>query len=141
VGSVLFLSAGGEIIKPIVVMFCYSLAFALPFTFFAMFPELIKSLPKSGGWLNSVKVTLGFLELALALKFFSIADQAYHWGLLDGDISVALLIVLFTFLAFYLLAKSRLPVATLMEKVAISRLLLAIGVFAFVVYLVPGLWG
>src|SRR5690606_35418501 len=148
VGSVLFLSAGGEIIKPIAVMFCYSLAFALPFTFFAMFPELIKSLPKSGGWLNSVRVTLGFLELALALKlcyslafalpftffamipelikslpksagwlnsvtvtlgflelalalkFFSIADQACHWGLLDRDINIALWIVIFSLLGF-----------------------------------------
>jgi thiol:disulfide interchange protein DsbD len=80
VGSVLALSAGGQILKPILMMFSYSLAFALPFAFFAFFPEVIKSMPKSGGWLNAVKVTLGFLELALALKFFSIADQAYHWG-------------------------------------------------------------
>lgn len=141
VGSVLFLSAGGEIIKPIAVMFFYSLAFALPFTFFAMFPELIKSLPKSGSWLNSVKVTLGFLELALALKFFSIADQAYHWGLLDRDINIALWIVIFTLLGFYLLGKIRLPGDTPLEKVGISRLLLSICVFSFVVYLIPGLWG
>jgi len=141
VGSVLFLSAGGEIIKPIAVMFCYSLAFALPFTFFAMFPELIKSLPKSGGWLNSVKVTLGFLELALALKFFSIADQAYHWGLLDRDINIALWIVIFSLLGFYLLGKIRLPGDSPVEKVGIPRLLLSICVFTFVIYLIPGLWG
>lgn len=141
VGSVLFLSAGGEIIKPIAVMFCYSLAFALPFTFFAMFPEMIKSLPKSGSWLNSVKVTLGFLELALALKFFSIADQAYHWGLLDRDINIALWIVIFSFLGFYLLGKIRLPGDTPVEKVGIPRLLLSICIFSFVLYLIPGLWG
>lgn len=141
VGSVLFLSAGGEIIKPIAVMFLYSLAFALPFTFFAMFPELIKSLPKSGSWLNSVKVTLGFLELALALKFFSIADQAYHWGLLDRDINIALWIVIFTLLGFYLLGKIRLPGDTPIEKVGIPRLLLSICIFTFVIYLIPGLWG
>ncbi|HEY8513015.1 MAG TPA: cytochrome c biogenesis protein CcdA [Cyclobacteriaceae bacterium] len=141
VGSVLFLSAGGEIIKPIAVMFCYSLAFALPFTFFAMFPELIKSLPKSGSWLNSVKVTLGFLELALALKFFSIADQAYHWGLLDRDINIALWIVIFALLGFYLLGKIRLPGDAPLEKIGIGRLLLSICVFTFVIYLTPGLWG
>ncbi|HLT71017.1 MAG TPA: cytochrome c biogenesis protein CcdA [Cyclobacteriaceae bacterium] len=141
VGSVLFLSAGGEILKPITVMFFYSLAFSLPFTFFAMFPELIKSLPKSGGWLNSVKVSLGFLELALALKFFSIADQAYHWGILDREINIALWIVIFSMLGVYLLGKLRLPGDTPLEKVSISRLMLSIFIFSFVVYLVPGLWG
>jgi thiol:disulfide interchange protein DsbD len=80
VGNVVVMSAGGQIIKPVLAMFSYSLAFAIPFTLFAIFPEWIKGLPKSGGWLNSVKVTLGFLELALCWKFFSIADQAYHWG-------------------------------------------------------------
>jgi thiol:disulfide interchange protein len=141
VGSVLALSAGGQILKPILMMFSYSLAFALPFTFFAFFPEMIKSMPKSGGWLNAVKVTLGFLELALALKFFSIADQAYHWGLLDRDVNIALWVVIFTFLGFYLLGKIRLPHDSVLEKIPVPRLLLAIGVFTFVVYLVPGLWG
>jgi thiol:disulfide interchange protein DsbD len=141
VGSVLFLSSGGEVLKPITVMFFYSLAFSLPFTLFAMFPELIKSLPKSGGWLNSVKVTLGFLELALSLKFFSIADQAYHWGLLDRDLNIALWIVIFSLLGFYLLGKIRLPGDTPLEKVSISRLLIAVLIFTFVVYLTPGLWG
>src|SRR5204862_1726807 len=95
VGSVLFLTGQGEIIKPILSMFAYSLAFAIPFTLFAIFPEWIKGLPKSGGWLNSVKVTLGFLGLALCLKFLSIADQAYHWGLLARDVNIALWVVIF----------------------------------------------
>jgi thiol:disulfide interchange protein len=141
VGTVLALSAGGQIIKPILMMFSYSLAFALPFTFFAFFPEVIKSMPKSGGWLNSVKVTLGFLELALAFKFFSIADQAYHWGLLDRDINLALWIVIFGLLGLYLLGKLRLPHDSPTERVSVPRLLMAIVVFTFVTYLVPGLWG
>lgn len=141
VGSVLALSAGGQILKPILMMFSYSLAFALPFTFFAFFPEMIKSMPKSGGWLNAVKVTLGFLELALALKFFSIADQAYHWGLLDRDVNIALWVVIFTLLGFYLLGKIRLPHDSVLEKIPVTRLILAITVFTFVIYLIPGLWG
>lgn len=141
VGSVLALSAGGQILKPILMMFSYSLAFALPFAFFAFFPEVIKSMPKSGGWLNAVKVTLGFLELALALKFFSIADQAYHWGILDRDINIALWVVIFGLLGLYLLGKLRLPHDSVVEKVSVPRLLLAIGVLTFVVYLIPGLWG
>lgn len=141
VGSVLALSAGGQILKPILMMFSYSLAFALPFTFFAFFPEMIKSMPKSGGWLNAVKVTLGFLELALALKFFSIADQAYHWGLLDRDVNIALWVVIFSLLGFYLLGKIRLPHDSVLEKIPVTRLLMAIMVFTFVIYLIPGLWG
>lgn len=141
VGSVLALSAGGQVLKPILMMFSYSLAFALPFTFFAFFPEMIKSMPKSGGWLNAVKVTLGFLELALALKFFSIADQAYHWGLLDRDVNIALWVVIFSLLGFYLLGKIRLPHDSVLEKIPVARLLLAVGVFTFVIYLIPGLWG
>lgn len=141
VGSVLALSAGGQILKPILMMFSYSLAFALPFAFFAFFPEVIKSMPKSGGWLNSVKVSLGLLELALALKFFSIADQAYHWGLLDRDINIALWIVIFGLLGLYLLGKIRLPHDSPVEKISVPRLMLSIVVFTFVVYLIPGLWG
>lgn len=141
VGSVLALSAGGEVLKPILMMLSYSIAFALPFTFFAFFPEMVKSLPKSGGWLNSVKVTLGFLELALALKFFSIADQAYHWRLLDRDTNIALWIVIFSLLGFYLLGKIRMPHDSPVEKISVPRLLLATVVFSFVIYLVPGLWG
>lgn len=141
VGSVLALSAGGQILKPILMMFSYSLAFALPFAFFAFFPEVIKSIPKSGGWLNAVKVSLGLLELALALKFFSIADQAYHWGLLDRDINIALWIVIFGLLGLYLLGKIRLPHDSQVEKISVPRLMLAIVVFTFVVYLIPGLFG
>ena len=141
VGNVLFLSAGGHIVKPIAAMFAYALAFAIPFTLFAAFPEWIKGLPRSGGWLNTVKVTLGFLELALSLKFFSIADQAYHWGLLDREVNIALWIVIFALLGLYLLGKIRLSSDTPIESVSVARLLMVTGIFSFVVYLVPGLWG
>jgi thiol:disulfide interchange protein DsbD len=141
VGNVVVLAAGGQILKPILAMFSYSLAFAIPFTLFAIFPEWMKGLPKSGGWLNAVKVVLGFLELALALKFFSIADQAYHWGLLDRDTNIALWIVIFSLLGFYLLGKIRMPHDSPVEKISVPRLLLATLVFSFVIYLVPGLWG
>lgn len=141
VGNVVVLAAGGHVMKPVMAMFSYSLAFAIPFTLFAVFPEWIKSLPKSGGWLNSVKVTLGFLELALALKFFSIADQAYHWGLLDRDVNLILWIVIFSLLGFYLLGKIRLPHDSPLEKIGVGRLMIAIATFAFVVYLIPGMWG
>lgn len=141
VGNVLVLAAGGQIIKPILGMFAYSLAFAIPFTVFAMFPEWLKSLPKSGGWLNAVKVTLGLLEIALALKFFSIADQTYHWGLLDRDINIAIWIVVFSILGFYFLGKIRMKSDAAMETITVPRLTLAIITFSFVVYLIPGLWG
>jgi thiol:disulfide interchange protein len=141
VGNVIVLAAGGQLLKPVLAMLFYSLAFAIPFTLFAIFPEWIKSLPKSGGWLNSVKVTLGFLELALCLKFFSIADQAYHWGLLDRDVNIALWIVIFSLLGIYFLGKLRLSHDSAVEKVSVPRLLLATVVFSFVVYLIPGLFG
>ncbi len=141
VGNVVVMSAGGKIIKPVLAMFSYSLAFSIPFTLFAIFPEWIKSLPKSGGWLNSVKVTLGFLELALCWKFLSIADQAYHWGLLDRDVNIALWIVIFGLLGVYFLGKLRMAGDSPIESVTVPRLLLAIPTFAFVVYLIPGLWG
>jgi thiol:disulfide interchange protein DsbD len=141
VGNVVVLAAGGDVLKPILAMFSYALAFAIPFTLFAVFPEWIKGLPKSGGWLNSVKVTLGFLELALCLKFFSIADQAYHWGILDRDTNITLWIVIFGLLGFYFLGKIRLPHDSPVDKVTVPRLFLAILTFSFVVYLIPGLWG
>lgn len=141
VGNVLVMAAGGQIIKPILGMLAYSLAFAIPFTVFAMFPEWLKSLPKSGGWLNTVKVTLGLLELALALKFFSIVDQTYHWGLLDREINIAIWIVIFTILGFYLLGKIRLKSDAVLERINVARLMLSIAIFSFVVYLIPGLWG
>ena len=141
VGNVLFMSAGGQILKPVLAMFSYAFAFAIPFTLFAAFPEWIKSLPKSGGWLNSVKVTLGFLELALCLKFFSIADQAYHWGLLDREINIAMWIVIFSMMGFYFLGKIKMPGDSPVESVSVPRLLLAVVTFSFVVYLTPGMWG
>lgn len=141
VGSLLVASAGGEVVKPIVGMMAFSSAFAIPFTLFAAFPQWLKSLPKSGGWLNSVKVLLGFLELALALKFLSIADQVYHWGLLDREVFLAFWIVIFSLIGFYLLGKIRLPHDSETKSVSVPRLLMAIITFAFVVYMVPGLWG
>jgi len=141
VGSILVGSAGGEFIKPILGMFAFSLAFAIPFTLFAIFPGWLSNLPKSGGWLNSVKVVLGFVELALAFKFLSIADQAFHWGILDRDINIAIWIVIFTLMGFYLLGKIRLPHDSKMEVVSVPRLMLAIATFSFVIYLIPGLWG
>ena len=141
VGSILISSAGGALLKPILGMFAFSLAFAIPFTLFAIFPEWLNSLPKSGGWLNSVKVVLGFLELALAFKFLSIADQVYHWGILDRDIYLAIWIVIFALLGFYLLGKIKLPHDSPMDYIGVPRLMLAITTFVFVVYLIPGLWG
>ena len=141
VGNVLVLSAGGEVTKPVLGMLAYASAFAIPFTLFAVFPEWLKGLPRSGGWLNTVKVTLGLLELALALKFLSIADQTYHWGILDRDLNIAIWIVIFTLLGFYFLGKIRMPGDSPVEKTSVPRLLLAILTFTFVIYLVPGLWG
>lgn len=141
VGNVLVLSAGGQVLKPVLGMLAYSLAFAIPFTLFAVFPEWLKGLPKSGGWLNTVKVTLGLLELALALKFLSIADQTYHWGILDRDLNIAIWVVIFTILGFYFLGKIRMPGDSAVEKVSVPRLMLAIATFTFVIYLIPGLWG
>jgi len=141
VGSILVESAGGAVLKPIIGMLGYSLAFALPFTLFAIFPQWLSGLPKSGGWLNSVKVVLGFLELAFALKFLSIADLAYHWHLLDREVYLAAWIVIFSLMGFYLLGKIRLPHDSVMEKIPVMRLALAILVFSFVVYMIPGMWG
>ncbi|WP_162342555.1 protein-disulfide reductase DsbD family protein [Cyclobacterium salsum] len=141
VGSILISSAGGALLKPILGMFSFALAFALPFTLFAIFPGWLNSLPKSGGWLNSVKVVLGFLELALAFKFLSIADQVYHWGMLDRDIYLAIWIVIFALLGLYLLGKLRLPHDSPLEYLGVPRLLLAMVTFVFVVYMIPGLWG
>lgn len=141
VGSILISSAGGELIKPILGMFSFSLAFAIPFTLFAIFPEWLNRLPKSGGWLNSVKVVLGFLELALAFKFLSIADLVYHWGILDRDIFLVIWIVIFGALGLYLLGKIRLPHDSPLEFISVPRLLLALVTFMFVVYMIPGLWG
>ncbi len=140
VGSVLLKSTQGQFWTPMVTMLAFSVAFALPFTVFALFPQLLKKL-KSGSWLNSVKVVLGFVELALGLKFLSTADQTYHWHILDREVYLALWIVIFTLLGLYLLGKIRFKYDEARDHVSIVRLLLAIGVFSFVVYLVPGMWG
>lgn len=141
VGSLLVMSAGGETLKPIAGMFAYSLAFALPFTLFAIFPNWLSRLPKSGGWLNSVKVCLGFIELALALKFLSVADQVYHWRLLDREIYLALWIVIFALMGVYLLGKLKFSHDSDLPYLGVPRLLLAVATFAFVIYLVPGMFG
>lgn len=141
VGSILIKSTQGEIWEPIITMVAFSAAFALPFTVFAFAPSLLKELPKSGGWLNSVKVVLGFLELALGLKFLSVADQTYHWGILDREVYLALWIVIFSLLGMYLLGKIRFAHDTPQEHLSVKRLILSIIVFAFVVYMIPGMWG
>lgn len=141
VGSVLIKSTAGEFWSPIVTMLAFSLAFALPFTLFAFFPSMLKKLPKSGGWLNSVKVVLGFVEVALGFKFLSVADQTYHWGLLDREVYLAIWIVVFAMLGFYLLGKLRFAHDDEVQHVGVGRLALAIAVFSFVVYLIPGMWG
>ncbi|RKD91016.1 protein-disulfide reductase DsbD family protein [Mangrovibacterium diazotrophicum] len=141
VGAILVQSAGGAVLKPIVGMFGFSMAFALPFTLFALFPGWLNSLPKSGGWLNSVKVVLGFLELALGLKFLSVADQTYHWGILDREVYLAIWIVIFTLLGFYLLGKLKFSHDSDVKHVTVPRLMLSIASFAFVIYLIPGMFG
>jgi thiol:disulfide interchange protein DsbD len=122
-------------------MFGFSLAFALPFTLFAVFPSWLKSLPRSGGWLNTVKVVLGFVELMLALKFLSMADLAYHWGLLNRDVYLVLWIVLSALLGLYLLGKFKLSHDSELTHLSVPRLLLAVLAFSFMTYLVPGLFG
>ncbi len=141
VGAILVESAGGMILKPIIGMFGFSLAFALPFTLFALFPQWLSNLPKSGGWLNSVKVVLGFIELALGLKFLSIADQTYHWRILDREVYIAFWIVIFTLMGIYLLGKLKFAHDSEVKHVSVGRLMLAILTFTFVVYLVPGMFG
>lgn len=141
VGLILVESAGGLVLKPIIGMLGFSLAFALPFTLFAFFPSWLSNLPKSGGWLNSVKVILGFLELALGLKFLSMADQTYHWGILDREIYLALWIIIFTLMGFYLLGKLKFAHDSEVKHISVPRLALAIISFSFVVYMVPGMFG
>ena len=141
VGSVLIKSTQGQFWEPIVTMLAFSVAFALPFTVLAFAPSLLKKLPKSGGWLNSVKVTLGFIEVALGFKFLSVADQTYHWGLLDREIYLAIWIVVFALLGLYLLGKIRFANDTPLQHLGVFRLALVIAVFSFVVYMIPGMWG
>lgn len=140
-GSILLQAASGETIMPLIGMLGFSLAFAIPFTLFAFFPGWLSSLPRSGSWLITVKVVLGFLELALALKFLSMVDQVYHWNILAREIYLGLWIVIFTLLGFYLLGKIVFPQEKKIESISVPRLMSAIIVFSFVVYLIPGLFG
>lgn len=130
-----------DLFTPIVVMLGFSLSLALIFTLFAIFPSMMKGLPKSGGWLNSIKVFLGFLELGLALKFLSTADLAYHWGILDREVFLSIWIVLAILLGLYILGKIKFSHDSDLPYVSVPRLFIAIGCFVFAVYLVPGLWG
>ena len=141
VGSVLIKSTQGQFWEPIVTMLAFSMAFALPFTILAFVPSLLDKLPKSGGWLNSVKVVLGFIELALGMKFLSVADQTYHWHLLNREVYLAIWIVIFTLLGLYLMGRIRFKYDSPVEHIGVFRLLLIIIDFSFVVWMIPGMWG
>lgn len=142
IGTVLVQTANsGAILGPAIVMFGFAFALAVPFSLFAIFPSWLENLPKSGGWLNSVKVVLAFIELALALKFLSVADLAYEWRLLDREVFLVLWIVIFTLLGLYFLGKIRFPHDDKVEHTTVPRLFLAIIPLAFALYMVPGLWG
>lgn len=142
IGTLLVEAAStSNFVSPAVGMFGFSLALALPFTLFAMFPTMLNSMPKSGGWMNTVKVVLGFLELALALKFLSVADLAYGWRILDREVFVSLWIVIFALLGVYLLGKITFPHDDKVEKTGVGRFMLACISFAFAIYMLPGLWG
>lgn len=134
-------ASSSNYLSPAIGMAGFAIALALPFSLFAMFPTMLKSAPKSGGWMNTVKVVLGFLELALAFKFLSVADLAYGWRILDREVFIALWIVIFSLLGFYLLGKLRLPHDDKVEKVGLTRFMLALVSLAFAVYMLPGLWG
>ncbi len=142
IGSVLVEAATkGERLAPAIVMLGFSLALALPFTIFAMFPSALKSLPKSGGWLNSVKVILGFIEIAFALKFLSNVDLAYHWNWFDREIFLSLWIAIGILMCLYLIGKIKFPHDSDLPYLSVPRTFISIIVFAFVVYMIPGLWG
>ncbi|RKE49602.1 protein-disulfide reductase DsbD family protein [Sphingobacterium detergens] len=142
IGTLLVEAASkGERLGPAIGMLGFSIALAIPFGLFAMFPSMLKSLPKSGGWLNSVKVVLGFLELALALKFLSNVDLAYHWNWLDREVFLSLWIAIFGLMGLYLIGKIKFSHDSELKFLSVPRTILAIVVFSFVVYMVPGLWG
>lgn len=142
IGTLLVQAASmGTAVGPAIGMFGFALALSIPFSFFAIFPNMLQSMPKSGGWLNSVKVVLGFLELALALKFLSVADLAYGWRLLDREVFIVLWIVIFILLGAYLLGKIKFSHDSEVKYVSVPRLFMAIISFAFAIYMVPGLWG
>lgn len=142
IGTLLVEAASvGNIAGPAIGMGAFALALAIPFTLFAIFPSWLQGMPRSGGWLNSVKVVLGFLELALSLKFLSVADLAYGWGILDREVFVSLWVVIFAMLGFYLLGKIRFSHDSPVDHVAIPRFFLALASLSFAIYLIPGLWG
>lgn len=142
IGTLLVEAAlSGSILGPAIGMLGFAIALSIPFVLFAIFPSWLSNLPKSGGWLNSVKVVLGFLELALALKFLSVADLAYNWGILDREVFLVLWIVIFALLGIYLLGKIKFPGDSDLPHVTISRLFLSIISLAFAIYMIPGLWG
>ena len=141
VGTVLIKSTSGEVWTPIITMMVFAMAFGLPFALCALFPSLLQNMPKSGGWLNSVKVVLGFVEIALGFKFLSVADQTYHWGLLDREVYLAIWIVCFSLLGLYLLGKIKFSHDSDVKHLSVFRLILCIIVFTFVVYMIPGMWG
>ena len=141
VGSILIASSSGHVLMPVLGMLGFSLAFALTFSAFAIFPEWLKGLPSSGSWLNTVKVVLGFIELALSLKFLSMVDQVYHWGILDRDVFIAIWVAILLALVAYLLGMIKLPSDGETRNIGVFRLLAAMGVLAFAIYLAPGMWG
>lgn len=142
VGTVLVESASGNnFLKPIIAILGFSIAFAMPFTLFAFFPEVMKKMPKSGGWMNTMKAILGFVELALGLKFLSVADQTYHWHILDRETYLAIWIAIGMLLTLYLIGKLRLPNDDDMPHIKVPRLILAIITLSFTIYMIPGLWG
>ena len=141
VGTVLIKATSGEFWTPIITIMVFAMAFGLPFALCALFPSLLQNMPKSGGWLNSVKVVLGFVEIALGFKFLSVADQTYHWGLLDREVYLAIWIVVFTLLGLYLLGKIKFAHDSEVQHLSVFRLTLCIIVFTFVVYMIPGMWG
>lgn len=141
VGTVLVEAARGSVLRPIIGMLGFSIAVALPFGFFAFFPSKLSNLPKSGGWLNSVKVVLGFIEVALGFKFLMVADQTYHWGLLDREVYIAIWVTIFTLQGLYLMGKIKFAHDSELKYIGVPRLAFIIATFTFVVYLIPGMFG
>ena len=141
VGTVLVEAARGSVLRPVIGMLGFSLAVALPFGFFAFFPSKLGILPKSGGWLNSVKVVLGFIEVALGFKFLMVADQTYHWGLLDREVYIAIWVAVFTLQGLYLMGKLKFRNDSDLQYIGVTRLAFIIATFAFVIYLIPGMFG
>lgn len=141
VGTVLVEAARGSVLRPIIGMLGFSIAVALPFGFFAFFPSKLSNLPKSGGWLNSVKVVLGFIEVALGFKFLMVADQTYHWGILDREVYIALWVTIFTLQGLYLMGKIKFAHDSELTHIGVPRLAFIILTFTFVVYLIPGMFG